>query len=199
MTNKDGILDSLLPRDNGYFSSLKANAYLYEFYLSGPVLEPQEYIEWFNIIRNASEYDTVKIYINTGGGNLDTAIQFRKVLTETAANTICSVEGSCMSAGTMIFLAGDELEIAEHSLFMFHNYSGGSVGKGGEMADQVLFEREWSKRFLQDIYKWFLTEDEITAIFHNRDIWMHGDEVLARAQTMMEMRQLEAEEEQPNE
>jgi len=38
------------------------------------------------------------------GGNLDTAIQFIRVLGETQAEVITSVEGSCMSAATMIFL-----------------------------------------------------------------------------------------------
>jgi len=184
--------------NRGYFSALKANAYLYEFYLSGPVLEPSEYIEWYHIIRNATEYDTVKIYLNSGGGVIDTALQFRRVLSETAANTICSVEGSCMSAATMIMLACDAIEVSEHSLFMFHNYSGGTGGKGGEMHDQVMFEKEWSRRFLHDIYKYFFSEDEVNAMLSNKDIWMHGEEVLERAKIMMELLALEAEEENEN-
>lgn len=70
--------------------------------------------------------------------------------------------------------------MSPHSLFMFHNYSGGTFGKGGEMYDNVVFEREWSRRFLQDIYKDFLTEQEIQAMLDNKDIWMHSEEVIAR-------------------
>ena len=187
----EDIDEALAPRK--YFSALKANAYLYEFYLSGSVMEPSEYIEWYHIIRNATEYDTVKIYLNSCGGNLDTALQFRRVLTETEANTVCSVEGSCMSAATMIMLACDSVEVSEHSLFMFHNYSGGTGGKGGEMHDQILFEREWSRRFLHDIYKWFFSEAEVDSMLGNRDIWMHGEEVLDRMKVMCEMMELEAE------
>jgi ATP-dependent protease ClpP protease subunit len=96
----------------GYFSNLKANAYVHEFYLSGTIEGPENYIEWFNIIRNASEYDTVKVYINSGGGDLNTALQFMRVLSDTEADTIASVEGSCMSAATMVMLSCDAIEVS---------------------------------------------------------------------------------------
>lgn len=180
----------------GYFSNLKANAYVHEFYLSGVIEGPENYIEWFNVIRNASEYDTVKIYINSGGGDLNTALQFMRVLSDTEADTIASVEGSCMSAATMVMLSCDAIEVSPHSLFMVHNYSGGTIGKGGEMYDNIVFERAWSKAFLADIYKWFLSSEEIESILNNRDIWLTSEQVAERLKTVLEMRQLEAEEAQ---
>lgn len=184
-----------LVQNGGYFSTLKANAYTHEFYLSGTIEEPQEYVEWFNIIRNASEYDTIKVYINSGGGDLATALQFMRVLSDTEAGTVCSVEGSCMSAATMIMLACDEIEVSPHSMFMVHNYSGGTIGKGGEMADQIMFEREWSRRFLSEIYNWFLSTEEIESILNSRDIWLHSEDAVERLKVVFEMRQLEQEDE----
>lgn len=67
-------------------------------------------------------------------------------------------------------------------MFMFHNYSGGVFGKGGEMMDQLEFERLWSTNLLHDVYKDFLTEDEINTILDNRDIWLTSDEVSERLQ-----------------
>lgn len=189
--SKNTNLKDLELQSNGYFSTLKANAYTHEFYLSGNIEEPQEYIEWFNVIRNASEYDTVKVYINSGGGDLNTALQFMRVLSDTQANTVCSVEGSCMSAATMVMLACDEVEVSPHSLFMMHNYSGGTIGKGGEMADQIMFEREWSRRFLTEVYNWFLSSDEIESILNNRDIWLHSEDAIERLKVVFEMRELE--------
>lgn len=194
MSKTQKRVDEEIALNRGYFSSLKANAYVHEFYISGAIEGPEEYVEWFNVIRNASEYDTVKLYINSGGGNLDTALQFMRVLTDTAANTIASVEGSCMSAATMIMLSCDAIEVSPHSLFMFHNYSGGTLGKGGEMADQILFERAWSKTFLNEVYKWFLSSDEIESILNNRDIWLTSEQVAERLKVVMEMRQLEQDE-----
>jgi ATP-dependent protease ClpP protease subunit len=130
----------------------------HEFYLSGEIESAEEYIEWFDKIRHAGESDFIKIYINSPGGDLFTAIQFLRVLSETEATVICSVEGACMSAATMIFLCASQYEVTPHSMFMFHNYSGGTIGKGGEMIDQLQHERTWSANLLREVYKDFLTD-----------------------------------------
>jgi hypothetical protein len=175
MTDK---LDSLLTTGKQFFTKNTGN--VYEFYLSGEIEEATEYTEWFDTIRNARATDTVKIYINSCGGDLYTALQFLRVLSETDAHVITSVEGACMSAATMIFLHGDEFEVTPHSLFMFHNYSAGVFGKGGEMFDQLQFERAWSENFLREVYHDFLTPDEIKSMLDNKDIWMTSQQVLAR-------------------
>ena len=164
----------------------KCSSAIYEFYLSGCITGPEDYIEWFNTIRNAGPEDEVRIYINSSGGDLNTALQFMRVLGESQATIVCSVEGSCMSAATMIFLCADVFEVTPHSLFMFHNYSGGIFGKGGEIYDQAVFEREWSKQFLQHIYKDFLTNKEIDSLLENKDLWLHSEEVTNRVEALCE-------------
>lgn len=158
---------------------------LHEFYLSGTIEASDEYIEWFDIIRNSSDTDIIKIYINSYGGDLFTAIQFMRVLRETQAGIVVSVEGACMSAATMIFMCADQIEVSEHSMFMFHNYSGGTFGKGGEMLDQLMHEKVWSEKLLRDVYSDFLTEKEITSMLENKDIWMDGHEVVKRLEKKM--------------
>ena len=158
----------------------KPVASLHTFYLSGTIGEPNEYISWFEIMRNAGENDIIQIHINSYGGDLFTAIQFLRAIADSPAHVICSVEGACMSAATMVFLCADSFEVSEHSVFMFHNYSGGTVGKGGEMIDQLMHERKWSQHLLSRIYKDFLTDDEVASVLDNRDIWMDGEQVLQR-------------------
>ena len=166
---------------NGYFPT-KPVSQLHEFYLTGEITSADDYVEWFDAIRHASDTDIVKIYINSYGGDLFTAIQFMRVMSETNATIICSVEGACMSAATMIFLCADNFEVTPHSVFMFHNYSGGTIGKGGEMIDQLQHERKWSERLMKEIYNGFLTDDEIKAMMENKDFWMDGEEVVKRLQ-----------------
>lgn len=163
-------------------SFTKPGATVHEFYLTGEIESADNYIDWFDTIRHANETDIVKIYINSYGGDLFTAIQFLRVLSETRAVKIMSVEGACMSAATMIFMCGDSFEVTPHSVFMFHNYSGGTIGKGGEMIDQLLHERKWSERLLKEIYHEFMSPDEIKAMLENKDIWMDGEEVVKRIQ-----------------
>lgn len=158
----------------------KPVANLHTYYLSGTIGSSDEYIELFETIRNASKTDIIRLHINSYGGDLFTAIQFMRVLGETEAQTIASVEGACMSAATMIFLSCEGFEVSANSMFMFHNYSGGVVGKGGEMFDQLVHERKWSEKLLYDTYGGFLTAKEFEQILDNKDIWMDGDEVVKR-------------------
>lgn len=160
-------------------------AKVHKFYISGEIKPPSEYISWFETIRNAGETDVVVLHINSYGGDLFTAIQFMRAMTETKANIVASVEGACMSAATIIFLSARHWEISKHSMFMFHNYSSGSFGKGGEMYDNIVHEREWSKKLWKDVYSGFLTDEEITSILQNKDIWMSGEEVSKRLENKM--------------
>ena len=158
----------------------KPIASLHTFYLSGSIESPEEYVTWFEIMRNAGENDAIQIHINSPGGDLFTAIQFLRAIADTPAHVICSVEGACMSAATMIFLSADSFEVSEHSMFMFHNYSSATFGKGGEMYDNIVHERKWSEHLLRRIYADFLQEPEIASLLDNKDIWMDGEEVLKR-------------------
>lgn len=154
------------------------------FYLVGDIEEPAQYLDWFHIIRNASPDDLIKIYINSRGGSASTAIEFIRVLNETQAHVHVTVEGDCMSAASMIFLCADTVNVCDHSSFMFHNYSGGLAGKGGEMYDAAAHGKAWSEKFLRSVYKNFLREDELQSILANRDIWMDKDEVMKRIENM---------------
>ena len=158
----------------------KAISHFYEYYISGEIDSPDNYIEWFDTIRHCKPGDVVKIYINSYGGDMFTGIQFMRVLSETEATVICSVEGACMSAATMLFLCADEFEVTPHSMFMFHNYSGGTFGKGGEMYGQIQHERKWSERLLNEIYEDFLSPAEIQSLLDNKDMWMDVDDVITR-------------------
>lgn len=153
---------------------------LITIYLSGEIGPPETYISAFDAIRHAQETDIIKFNINSPGGDLFTTIQFLRAITECKGMIIASAEGACMSAATMIFLSADRYEISEHSLFMFHNYSGGTFGKGGEMYDQLTKERKWSEKIIRKLYEGFLTPDEIRSILDNKDIWMDGEEVMKR-------------------
>lgn len=168
----------LIKRQSNNFSY--TYGHVHEFYVTGTIESANEYTEWFHTIRNANPTDVVKLHINSPGGDLWTAIQFVHVLAETEATIQIVVEGACMSAATLLFLMGHEYEVSPHAMFMIHNYSGGSLGKGGEMYDNIVHERKWSENLLHDAYDGFLTKDEIKSVLDNKDLWMGTNEVLER-------------------
>ena len=185
---KDNLEDVLGSLGGTYPVYRRSLGTQYEFYLSGDVASPDNYTEWFDIIRNATPNDEVYIRINSRGGYMSTATQFLRVMAETQAEVTCSIEGDCMSAATMIFLAADRFEITPHSSFMIHNYSGGSIGKGGEIYDQAVFERDWSKQLLDNVYQDFLTKSEIKSLLDGKDIWLHYTDVAKRTTNLANKR-----------
>lgn len=149
-------------------------------YLCGEIKAAEEYVEWFQLFRAAGETDTIFIRINSEGGDLFAALQIVRAIQESNATIVCSVEGICMSAATLIFLSADRFELSDHTMFMFHNYSSGTIGKGGEMYDQITHFRAWSEKLFASFYKDFLTPEEIKSMLDNKDIWLDAEEVAER-------------------
>mgnify|MGYP000032045541 FL=1 len=163
-------------------------------YLCGEIKAAEEYVEWFQLFRAAGENDIIYIRINSEGGDLFAALQIVRAIQESNATIVCSVEGICMSAATLIFLSADRFELSDHTMFMFHNYSSGTIGKGGEMYDQITHFRAWSEKLFASFYKDFLTPEEIKSMLDNKDIWLDAEEVAKRLKNRIEA---DAEEEAP--
>lgn len=164
---------------NKLFAS-KPMATFHEFYLTGRIEEADQYIAVFDMIRHATSEDVVKIYVNSPGGDLFTALQFGRAMGDSDATIIVSVEGQCCSAATIIALAADMVELSNHCVWMCHNYSSGMIGKGHELHSQAEFERDWSIKLMKDIYDGFLSESEIQRMLNGADLWMGADDVMER-------------------
>jgi ATP-dependent protease ClpP protease subunit len=177
--NNKGLLEHLIKGSqsesfNTDYGSIK------DYYISDEIGSPEEYSQMIHEIRSSRQTDVIKLHINCPGGSLFTTIQLLQAMAECEAHIIASVEGACMSAATLIFLCADEFMITNHSMFLFHNYSGGTFGKGGEMYHGVIHERKWSEGLMRDLYSDFLTDEEITELINDKDIWMDAEHVLER-------------------
>jgi len=166
-------------------------ATIHHFYISGPIETPDKYIEWFQIMRQAGQMDAIYLHLNSGGGNAFTTVQFMRALNETNARVITSAEGLVASAATMLFLCGDQCEVSDHSAFMFHTFSSASFGKQHEMQAQVLLEKNWGTKLINQVYKNFLTEVEIEKLIDGKDFWMESDEVIKRLNKRKELEEQE--------
>ena len=167
-------------------------AWQHTFYL-GPIEEPGQYSEWFEIIRTASENDEILININSPGGVYSTALQFRRAIMESAANVTCSIEGECHSAASIIFLSADGFSVSEGSNMLIHDYSGIVGGKGSEMIRQIQHEKVSIDGFLATAYEHFLTEAEIANVLSGQDMWLDGELIMERTKSMVDARQAEYE------
>lgn len=158
------------------------------FYL-GPVDDPESYIEWFEIIRNAGPQDEIIFNINSVGGVYYTAVQLRRAIMETQATITCNIEGECHSAASLIYLCADNFSVSEGSNMLLHDYSGFVRGKGSDMVKQIQHEKVMIDSFIASVYKDFLSDEEIKRVLSGEDMWLDSEEIIRRTENMIHIRE----------
>lgn len=153
---------------------------IHHFYMIDEIGEPSKYLDLINTLKTAEAHDTIFIYLNTPGGYLNTAIQIMSAMKQCNGTVITSMEGEVCSAGTLIFLSGDKYVIHPNSTFMIHNYSAWMGGKGHEIAAYAKYKEQYAKELMNDVYKDFLTEDEVEEVLDGKDIWLSSSSVIKR-------------------
>lgn len=161
------------------------------FYLSTVVGEPGYYVEMIHRIKSASPDEIVHVHLNTPGGNLDTGVQIINAIQSTPAHVICSVEAESHSLGTLIFLAADEFVVHDNTMMMFHNFSGGTFGKGHEQQSNIEATIKWFQGLAKNLYIPFLSAEEFERIQRGEDLYLHADDIRKRLEKMV--KQLEKE------
>lgn len=122
----------------------------------------------------------IKIYINTYGGSTYDMWAFVDLMmtTKTPIHTYCT--GYCMSAGFIIFIAGDKRFATPHATFMNHQLSHDIFGKY-----KTLMEKIEEDKYLFDIENSFvLSRTKISEEMLNecnekkKDWYIHAEEAL---------------------
>lgn len=151
-----------------------------EAYLTDSIGPPALYNELCHYLKEATAEWEVVLHINTGGGILDSAFMIRDAISKSKAAVVAYLTGTVASAGTIIALSCDELEVSDHLSFMIHNYSGGMQGKGHEMKARQKFSDDQLEAAFADVYAGFLTDAERDRVIEGTDLWMDEHEVMER-------------------
>lgn len=151
-----------------------------DFFLPFEIEDSEDFIDFIRAIREAKSTDLIRIHIDCCGGNVDTALILCDNLKYSKATVEISVEGLCASAATLIMLAGDQWEILEHAHIMIHAWSGMLYGKWHEQQAKFHFDEDYFESVWRQIYKGFLTDQEIEDVLNGKDIWLTATETLER-------------------
>lgn len=161
-----------------YHQQLSCNQY--KFYISDEIGEPSQYHLMCQTLRSMSEEDQVTIYINSNGGRLDSTAQIIAAIKDCKANVVTVADGIVASAATLLFLAGDGYIVQPHCLFMIHNFSTGTFGKGHELEAAINADIRWFGQMATEFYANFLTKTEHKRMIKGEDYWFTADEVVER-------------------
>lgn len=154
---------------------------VHHFDLNDYIGAPSEYVDMLNIIRNATDLDAIVFHINSLGGRLDTTVQLINAMQSSPAKVYGIMEGDCASAASAILLNCDEIQIMPHTMMMIHNYSGGAVGTGNNMYNEILAYRNAYYDTFKEWYVPFLTEAEFDQMINSStDVYINAKQVVER-------------------
>jgi ATP-dependent protease ClpP protease subunit len=149
----------------------------YDIILSKSVVgDLTNYFELLQFLDNEVRVDdVVNVKLANYGGDLHSGVALAHSIKNCKATVVCHVISSCYSMAALLALCGDALLIYPGNYLMFHNYSGGEIGKAGEIeTSHVANKKSWAY-YLKYFCGPFLTEDEINSILTDRDLYVHHD------------------------
>ncbi len=136
-----------------------------------------------NELRTAGSDDRLDIRINSGGGFVNEGKQFYNLMNEKFHNRATTyLDNHGYSMGALLFCMAGKRVIYPYSDLMFHNYSFGVGGKGGEIVSRVKHTDKHIKSFFHEIIvqKGFLSDDEFEDMIIGQDFWMGAEELCER-------------------
>ena len=118
----------------------------------------------------------MSLHINCVGGDVFEGMAIYNVLKKRTAKTTVYIEGIAASMGSVIALAGDEVIMAENSLFMIHNAWGGAMGEATEIRKTAALLDKISGE-IADIYtkKTNLPYNRVKEMM-DEETWLSADE-----------------------
>jgi len=137
----------------------------------------------FNELKEAKEHDHLEFIISSGGGMVLEGQQFYNLIQEKFYNrTTAFLDNYGYSMGALLFCMADKRVIYPYSDLMFHNYSAGAIGKGGEIKARIKHINKALEIFFHDIIvkKGFLSEEEFKKMLIGQDYWMDTKELCKR-------------------
>jgi ATP-dependent protease ClpP protease subunit len=158
----------------------------YNVFFTDNIQEPFVYNEIRYRLSKATDEDKFKFWITTQGGSLDSAISLLYAMRTTKASIHGILSGEVASAGTIITLGCDTIEIAPHTSFMVHYYSASVNGKGNEIKQQQAFIEKLLENMMYKVYQGFLTVEEIEHTIEGKDYWFNAEETITRFNNLKE-------------
>lgn len=142
----------------------------------------EQFEDIVRILDSANEGDTFTLNLTTPGGSLQSVIPLLNAMDNTAAHVHVHIESDVASAGTLIIMKAHSVSINDFVEVMCHQVSFGAGGPGWNVECRVNHVQKASKKLCRELYKHFLTDDEIERMLTGTEYFMDKEEFLERYQ-----------------
>jgi ATP-dependent protease ClpP protease subunit len=158
----------------------RSNAVSFTYYLDSSIAAPSNYQSLLHCLNEMQECDSLDIYLNSGGGRLDSAMAIVAGINNTEGNVTIISNGMAASAAGIILLQSPNIVITPISQMMCHNASFGNYGKLGEIDANISFSKKYIERLMDETYSGFMTKEEIKDLKKGVDFYFDSEEIIQR-------------------
>jgi ATP-dependent protease ClpP protease subunit len=153
--------------------------YNYKAFLDKDIAYPEKYRKLIITLLDMKQKDTMLLVIATNGGAIFSAIEVIDAIKK-CKGTVKAKIIYAVSAGSLIALSCNEIEVVPYGVMMIHEMSTVFGGKLSAIKNQSKFASKYNDLIIKNIYKNFLTPDEIKRVLGGEEIWLVGDEITKR-------------------
>lgn len=186
MSNNDNVI---FPIQQCEVSQTSSTYNAFDIYLDEEIKDPTYYRQAFQVLRSCQRGDLVRIFISSPGGNLNSALIFKNCIEQCEGDVVAIIEAEAFSAASLIALSCPGIEVKPYATMMLHSASFGSGGSVQNVRDHVEFTGRHAESLMEEIYKDFITEDELLDLKKGRELWFDYKQIGERLDVMFEARQ----------
>lgn len=170
-----------------YISAVENVTHQYKVFLDGEITHSADYRDLISILFDAESEDVIRIFIDSAGGDLDTAMIIVEGIKATNAHVIAIIIGACHSAASIISLYCHEVIVLDNAYSMIHTASFGTIGNTGNLKSHTTFMIKKIENVLEQTYEGFLTPEELTQIKQGAELWFDAPEIRERLKRRIEI------------
>jgi len=194
MDNNDDVVTTNLLNNltnNVHINAVHSSSITHEVFLDMDIEDPHKYRNLISLLINAPATDRIHLYINSNGGNLDTAIAIINAMMVCQAEITGFLMGACHSAASIISMYCHNIHVFETAYMMIHTASFGNFGNTTTVKTQTDFTVEQVEKLLDDAYKGFLDKKELNEVKQGLELWYDSEEIRKRLKKRVAILEIE--------
>lgn len=154
-----------------------------KIFLYGTIESSFDFADAIEALSRCERDDTVTIYLSSPGGcvsAVDALLHSIKSAQDKGVTVHCVATGLCASAATFVLLECTSFELSDGFHALIHNGSLGDGGSYNQFRASTTFYLKYMEDRLREVYKYFLTDDELGQVMDGKDIWLSPQDWIAR-------------------
>lgn len=163
-----------------YINAIQSSTTTHEVFIDDYIEEPHKYRQLISLLINAPASDKIHIYVNSNGGNLDSACAIINAMMVSQAEVTAFLMGACHSAASMLTMYCHNVHVFDSAYMMIHTASFASSGNTPTIKAHTDFTISQVSKLLDDCYDGFLDDKEMTQVKNGIEIWLDADAIRKR-------------------